>query len=181
MTKYRKSGDKWGRWVKDVGSFIPRDQNDPFTELGKSKEEKLWVWEKKRGKRWAWMLADTQVEGFSRQLKLGWELRVEVWAGNTDREFVHAVATVEAMLRWPRLPAEGCSKVQAIVTFSLNMEFSRKIHKYDDASYEKRCFSLCVLPASLLRNDFFCFVIPSWKGASIMEGHSEKTYSNESF
>lgn len=86
--------------------------------------------------------------------------------------------TVEATLRWPHLTTEGCSKVQAIVTFSLNTEFSQKIPKYDDASQEKCRFSLCVLPSSLLRNYFLTFVIPSRKAASTVEGHSNESFLN---
>lgn len=40
MTKYGRSRNNEAA-VKDGSSFIPRDENDPFTELGKSKEEKV--------------------------------------------------------------------------------------------------------------------------------------------
>lgn len=86
--------------------------------------------------------------------------------------------TVEATLRWPHRTTEGCSKGQAIVTFSLNTDFSQKSRKYDDASQKKCCFSLRVLPASLLRNYFFSLVIPSRKAASTVEGHSNESFLN---
>lgn len=175
MTKCGKSEEKQvGGWKMAV---LYWDENDPLTELGKSKEKKVWIQKKKRGKRWAWIRVDVHVEGFSRQWQLGWEFRIEVWAGNTHEEVIRAVVTVEAMLRWPHLTTEACSKVQAIVTFSLNMEFSQKIHKDDDASHEKCCFPLCVFPSSLLRN-FFSFVIPSRKAACTVEGHSNESFLN---
>lgn len=96
----------------------------------------------------------------------------------TGREVVRAVATVEAALSWPCLATEGCSEVQAIVTCSLNVGFSRKCHRYDDASYEKCGFS--VLPR-LHSWETSSGLSPRRRGASTVEGHSEKTDSNESF
>ena len=40
LTKHGKRGDTRGRRVKGAGSFIPPDENEPFTEPGKAKEEK---------------------------------------------------------------------------------------------------------------------------------------------
>lgn len=76
---------------------------------------------------------------------------------DTDEAVVHAVATVEATLSWPCLATEGRSGAQAIVAFPLHTESSQKIPKYDDASQEQCCFSLCAFPPSLPRNDFCSF------------------------
>lgn len=48
MTKYRRSRDNGGGGVKDGSSFIPRDENDPFTELGKSRGKGLNLGQERR-------------------------------------------------------------------------------------------------------------------------------------
>lgn len=40
LTECGKGGDNRGGWAKGGGSFTPTHENDPLTELGKSKEEK---------------------------------------------------------------------------------------------------------------------------------------------
>lgn len=117
--------------------------------------------------------------GGQEAIKAGWELSLEVWVGHKDQEVFYAVATADAMLRWPCLTTKRWSKVQATVTSSWNMEFSQKISKYDDASYEKCCFSVCFpifTPERLLLQ--FC---DSKKAKCLHYGGSFWKDSSESF